>query len=146
MSTSAFAITCGGPFNPLTVSATGINFGNYDPGSPSATTSEGSVIVACELSVDVLPTFAVSLSSGRAAHHSVREMSAGHEHRLYFNLYTTASHTVIWADGTGDSETKSYDGLLVLSHVELTIYGLLPAKQFVPAGVYSDTIVVTVEY
>jgi spore coat protein U domain-containing protein, fimbrial subunit CupE1/2/3/6 len=144
--TAALAATCGGPFNPLSVSATGVNFGNYDPTSPSATTSEGTVVVACELSVDVLPSFTVSLSRGRANHHSAREMSAGYQHRLYYNLYTNATHTIIWADGSGDSETRSHDGLLVLSQVELTIYGLIPAEQFVPAGLYRDTIVVTVEY
>ncbi len=141
----ALAATCGTALNPLSVSATGVNFGTYDPSSPSAIEANGTVRVACELSVDALPVFAVSLSSGAASHFSPRVMTSGAA-TLSYNFYTTPSHTAIWGDGTRDTETQGYGGLLVLGHVELTIHGVVPPGQFVAAGAYGDTIIVTVEY
>jgi spore coat protein U-like protein len=142
---SAYAVTCGTALSPLSVSATGVNFGSYDALSSSAIESEGSVVVACQLSLDLLPAFKASLSRGMSNNFASRTMTSSGS-LLTYNLYTNASHTIIWGDGTGDTETQSYDGLLVLGNVELTIYGVLPPAQFVPAGAYADTIIATIEY
>ena len=141
----ASAATCGTALNPLSVSATGVNFGTYEPSSQSATEANGTVRLACDLSVDLLPAFIVGLSSGAASQFSPRTMVSGAS-RLFYDLYTTPSHTSVWGDGTSDTETPSYDGLLVLGHVEFTIHGAAPPGQFVAAGAYSDTIIVTIEY
>lgn len=87
----------------------------------------------------------MSLSSGAASHFSPRAMTSGAS-RLSYNLYTTPTHTSVCGDGTADTQTQSYDGLLVLGHVELTIHGAAPPGQFVNAGAYADTIIVTIEY
>ncbi len=129
----------------MSVSATGVNFGTYEPLSPPATESNGTVRIACELSLDVLPPFLVKLSSGAATHFSPRALTSGLS-RLSYNLYTTPALTSVWGDGTSDTDTQSYTGLLVLGHVELTIHGAVPAGQFVAAGAYVDTIILTIEY
>ncbi len=114
----ASAISCGTALNPLSVSATGVSFGAYDPLTPS---------------------------SGSANRFSPRAMTSGASVPSY-DLYTAAARTSIWGDGTSDTETRSYDGLLVLGHVELAIHGAIPQGQFVSAGAYTDTIIVTIEY
>lgn len=141
----ASALSCGTALNPLSVSATGVSFGTYDPLTQSAAKATGSVTIACDLSLDALPAFAVSLSSGSANRFSPRAMRSGAS-ALSYDLYTTAARTSIWGDGTSDTETRSYDGLLVLGHVEFTIHGAISPGQFVSAGAYTDTIIVTIEY
>ena len=141
----AFAVVCGTALSPISVSATAVNFGTYDPLSPSPVHTDGTIVVACELNIDVLPAFNVSLSHGAANRFAPRTLSFGTS-TLNYNLYTKASHTTIWGDGTGDTETRTYDGLLVFGHVEFTIYGQLPPGQFTNAGTYTDTIIITIEY
>ncbi|MDA8093479.1 MAG: spore coat U domain-containing protein [Betaproteobacteria bacterium] len=141
----AAAVTCGTALSPLTVSVTGVNFGNYDAQTSARDDAEGTVTVACALGLDVLPAFTVSLSMGNANHYHPRRMASGTA-TLDYNLYTSASHVTVWGDGTGDTETRSYPGLLVLGNAELTVYGSVPQGQFANAGIYSDTIVVTIDY
>lgn len=141
----AAAVTCGTALSPLAVSVTGVNFGNYDAQTSVPDESEGTVVVACALGADVLPAFSVSLSKGNANHFHPRQMASGAS-MLDYNLYTSASHVTVWGNGTGDTRTRSYPGLLVLGNAELTIYGRVPPAQFVNAGAYSDTIVVTIDY
>ena len=141
----AVAVTCGTALSPLTVSVTGVNFGNYDAQTSARDDAEGTVTVACALGVDVLPAFTVSLSKGNANLFHPRRMASGAS-TLDYNLYTSASHITVWGDGTGDTKTRSFPGLLVLGNAELTIYGSVPPGQFVNAGAYNDTIVVTIDY
>lgn len=140
----AFAVSCGTIVNPLSVSATPTNFGVYDPVSSAPTDANGTVTIACDLSADVLPAFSVSLSSGSGSY-SARTMRSGSA-SLSYDLYTTASHTTVWGDGTSGTATQSGDGILVLDSVSLTVYGRVPAGQYVDAGSYADTIIVSVEY
>ncbi|WKT85020.1 spore coat protein U domain-containing protein [Thermosynechococcus sp. HY596] len=51
----------------------------------------------------------------------------------------------MWGDGTGGSSLRT---LVPVNNTPTTleIFGRIPTRQFVPAGIYSDTIVVTLEY
>ncbi len=144
LSTPTFAATCGTILSPVEVSATPVNFGTYDPTS-SATTANGTVTIRCELNVDVVPPFTVSLSSGTSGNYNPRTMTLDGS-PLSYNLYTTASHVTVWGDGTNGTVTQASNGLLVLDAVNFTVYGRLPGSQFVKAGAYTDTIIVSVEY
>ena len=143
----AFALLCGLEVGTIVVSATPVNFGVYDPSSASATDANGSVSIECGiLGVDVLPSFAVSLSVGQAVSYAPRKMLSGPS-SLSYNLYTTASHTIVWGDGTGGTSTNAFDGLLsLLASTSMTVYGRVPAGQYVTSGSYTDTIIVTVTY
>ncbi len=143
----AFALLCGTVLDPLSVSATGISFGNYTATDPTATTASGTITVSCGLlGVDVLPGFTVSLSSGNGGSFAPRTLAGGGA-SLSYNLYTDTTHTAVWGDGSGATVARSFDGtLLHLGSYDFTVYGALAAGQFVKAGVYSDTIIVTVTY
>ena len=58
---------------------------------------------------------------------------------LAYNLYVDASHTRVWGDGTGNTQTQTGMGNLV-------IYGRIPGQQNVPAGLYTDRVMVIVEW
>ncbi|MDR7993823.1 spore coat U domain-containing protein [Thermosynechococcus sp. TG252] len=82
--------------------------------------------------------------TGNAGRFTPRQMTSGRE-RLDYNLYIDAARTQIWGDGTGGSSLRT---LVPVNHAPTTleIFGRIPTRQFVPAGIYSNTIVVTLEY
>lgn len=130
------------------VSATGVAFGNYNATSSSPTNATGNVQVTCTVFlVSVLSSINTSLNMGGSGSYSPRKMSSG-ANWLNYNLYKEASHTTVWGDGTGGTGIFT-DTLLIavlgttLNH---TIYGSIPAGQYVAAGVYTDTITVMVEF
>ena len=143
----AFALLCGLEVGTIVVSATPVNFGVYDPSSASATDANGSITIECGiLGIDLLPSFTVGLSAGQAASYAPRKMASGPS-SLSYNLYTTASHAIVWGDGTGGTSTNAFDGLIsLLASTSLTVYGSIPVGQYVSSGSYTDTIVVTVTY
>jgi spore coat protein U-like protein len=63
---------------------------------------------------------------------------------LNYSIYTNASHTTVWGDGTSGSSVVSGSGILgVTSH---TAYGQIPASQTADAGVYADVVTVNLNY
>ncbi|MDD5410975.1 MAG: spore coat U domain-containing protein [Methylobacter sp.] len=130
------------------VSATGVAFGNYNPTNSSSTDATGNVHVFCTvLLVSVGAQTNISLNTGGSGSFASRKMSSG-ANRLNYNLYKEASHTTVWGDGTGGTGIFTDNTLIAVlgTSINHTIYGSIPASQFVAAGSYSDTITVTVEF
>ncbi len=123
------------------VSASALNFGNYDP--TSATDLDAST------TLDVLCTdgtsFTVGLNQGTASGATVssRAMVNG-ANTLDYALFQDAGRTTNWGNTPG-SDTPAADTATVTAN-SLTVYGRVTAGQNVPAGGYSDTITVTVNY
>ncbi|WP_417658739.1 spore coat U domain-containing protein [Pseudidiomarina sp.] len=120
-----------------TLTAQGVRFGPYDALSISPAESTGAVEVTC-----TVPTsYQLSLSSGNGVF-TERTMVNG-SHTLIYNLYTDASYSFIWGDGTGVTQ-------VVNGYTESTtihdIFGRIPANQDVAVGSYNDFIVVTIEF
>ena len=136
-----------------TVSATGPDFGIYDPLSPTPNDAVGSVTATCTLMSGRSETVTLvsSYSAGSSGNFASRSMMSG-SNVLSYNLYYDAAYTQIRGDGTGGSMTGSASMTLTRRNPTQTlnppsvIYGRIPAGQDVPAGVYSDTIVITVTY
>lgn len=96
----------------------------------------GTVEVSCGASA----SYTISLSAGFGTFAS-RVMTGGAS-QLDYNLFTDSQRVTVWGDGTAGSTTVSATG----TGASYTVYGLIPARQNVPAGSYSDTITVTVTY
>lgn len=142
----AHAAICGDGANPVVVTATPVAFGLYSPGSPSPTNANGTVTVACTVVAgNTLPSFTAALDAGIAGSFAPRQMDFAGT-RLNYNLYTDAAHTIVWGDGTGGTSTQSYDASGAQGQVNFTVYGQMPAGQYVAPGSYADTITVTVSY
>jgi spore coat protein U-like protein len=127
------------------VSATNLNFGNYRGIADLNGTSD--VVVRCTNGSD----YTLTLSEGSSLDFATRLMSdTVSGGTLQYNLYTDTGHTDIWGNGTDSSTvTGTGAGMASGSAVTHTVYGLLPdnaTNQAAPAGSYSDTITVTVEY
>ncbi len=128
-----------------TVTATGVSFGNYNVVNASPTDSTGSVRVRCTLLVALAGSFTVDLSTGSGTY-AQRTLHNGAP-VLEYNLYTDVARTQIWGNGSGGSFriTRNFTALLSVDQT-MTVYGRIRAGQNVPAGSYSDTIIVTVTY
>jgi spore coat protein U-like protein len=101
-------------------------------------------------------SYTIQLNAGSSGSFSPRKLASG-ANLLNYNLYTTSARTTIWGNGSGGTSTVGGSftlgncTLLLLCSDETesrnhTAYGRIPASQNVPAGSYSDTITVTVNY
>ncbi|HWA31053.1 MAG TPA: spore coat U domain-containing protein [Rhizomicrobium sp.] len=123
------------------VSAADLDFGIYAPGSGSDTTASSTIDVTCSNGA----TYTIKLDGGSVANDmTAREMSDGSSHTLSYGLYTDASCTTIWGDGTGSTATVGGTGNG--SPQSVTVYGKVPAGQYATPATYTDHISVTVTY
>jgi len=86
--------------------------------------------------------FKVTLSTGQSHSFTSRQMRSG-ANVLNYNLYTAASRSTVWGDGTGPSSAM-YAGRNSLSRLD--IFGQIPALQDAAVGNYSDNITAIVNF
>lgn len=122
-----------------------MSFGNYDASSPTATTVNATITVACQNPANDLNPFTIDLSKGSSSTYTPRTLTSG-ANTLNYNIYTTSGFTVIWGDGTGGTSQVTYNGAGNPNSLNYTAYGRVPAGQYVTPGSYADTITVTVTY
>jgi spore coat protein U-like protein len=120
-----------------TVSATNLAFGNYTGGVSNSTST---VSVTCTSGT----TYTVGLSAGLATGATVttRKMQNGSA-LLNYGLYSNSGHTTNWGN---TSATNWVSGTGSGSAQGITVYGQIPAAQYVKPGSYTDTITVSVTY
>lgn len=120
-----------------------ILFGNYSPLQPNDIKTPTQFTLACGL-VALLQNVEVTFSAGQSNNMTARRMVSG-SHTLAYNLFKDAAYTQILGDGSNNTTTLSASILLGLGNqYNWTVYAKLPAGQAIPAGTYSDTLVVTV--
>lgn len=154
---SAFAASsCRGTL-VVTVSSSGVTFGNYNVLNAGATAGAGSLTVSatCDhASVPFTVNYSIALSTGNSGSFTPRVMQFG-ANTLQYNLYTTSGLTSIWGDGSGGTQTladqitgtcQNNGGHNCSGSQSDTVYGNIPARQNVVAGNYSDTITATVTF
>lgn len=120
-----------------TVSTAGVAFGAYNPLNATATDGVGSVTVSCSGNPGAMT---LSSGTGQSGSYSARVMKSGTS-SLNYNLYTTATRTTVWGNGTSGTSTRSLSAVGTY-----TVYGRIPALQNVSAGTYTDSVVVTLTY
>jgi spore coat protein U-like protein len=119
------------------VSASPLAFGTYN-GTVSNTST--TVSVTC---TNTTP-YNVGLNAGVATGATVttRKMT-GSSATLNYGLFSDSGHATNWGNTVGtDTVAGSGNG----SAQSLTVYGQVPAGQYVAPGAYSDTITATVTY
>lgn len=116
-----------------------VNFASYSSASATPTDTTSTFQFVCNPGN---PRVTVTLSTG-AGTFAQRQMTiAGFPDRLNYNLYQDAARTIIWGDGTPPSQSDRNDR----ENRFYTIYGRIPAGQWVAAGTYRDTIIITLNY
>jgi spore coat protein U-like protein len=121
-------------------SITGVSFGIYDVFSAIPNNNGvGSITVNCRGGTS---SFVMSLSSGLSNSYISRIMMNG-ANSLNYNLYTNAGRTLVWGDGSGGSLTLTGLGN---GKTTLNVFGQIPPGQNAKVGIYTDNIVVTVNF
>ena len=123
------------------VTATNIEFGDYDATSGTANDTTSTISALCTNGQPYTVSLDAGTSSGAAV--NARAMTNA-SHLLDYALYTDSAHTTIWGDGTLSTLTVAGTG--DGSTQALTVYGRIPIGQHVADGSYSDTITVTLTY
>ncbi|HEY6395578.1 MAG TPA: spore coat U domain-containing protein, partial [Candidatus Binataceae bacterium] len=85
-----------------TVSANPLSFGTYHPGQGSASAST-TLAVRCTRGAP----FSVALNAGVGGGTVTQRLMSRGASRLQYNLYTPATHTTVWGDGTQSTATVS---------------------------------------
>ena len=129
------------------VSATDLAFGIYDPFSASNSDSVGNIEVSCGAFVlGATISYEIRLSTGSSGTYAARTLTSGGS-SIAYNLYTDAGRSQVWGDASGSTNSVSDGYLLSLiknRSEDYSVYGRIPGSQNVPAGSYTDSIVVTV--
>ncbi len=127
--------------NNCAVSATDLAFGNYSASVATPTTATTTLAVTCTNAL----AYTVALNGGTTTSSvAARAMTDGASHNLNYGLYTTNAYTSIFGDGTGSTVTVAGTGNGAAQNI--TVYGRIPAGQYVVAGAYTDRVTVTVTY
>ncbi|MCZ2495464.1 fimbrial major subunit CsuA/B family protein [Xylophilus sp. Kf1] len=130
LSLAAGAAGCG-------VANAGLAFGGYDPFDASPHDSATGIVVGCDVAVP----YTLALSGGQGGL-SDRRMAGPATQGLRYGLFVDASRTTAWGDGGFGTTTVS--GHAASAHH--TVYGRMPARQNVGAGLYLDQLTITVTY
>jgi spore coat protein U-like protein len=118
-----------------------VSFGVYDVFSTVPNDNGvGSLTVDCQGSGNT--TFVAALGDGRGHGYAPRVMRDG-EKSLNYNLYTDATRSVVWGDGSGGSQIVTFTKN---KNVTMDVFGRIPAGQDVPVGTYTDNITATVTF
>lgn len=135
-------------------SAAPLGFGVYDTLSPAATRVNGGVTLVCSLlgsnaAQRIGYTVALGPGSGSYAARTLR--SAAGSDVLRYNAYLgNPGPGSVWGDGTGGSIIAS-GSITVNKNTErkpetIPMVGVIPGGQTVGAGIYADTLTVTVTW
>ena len=130
------------------VSSVTLAFGNYNEFAAAPTDSAGNVGVTCSGLAGEAVAYSIALSAGGGGAFGSRRMRSPAGSVLGYNLYTTPARVIVWGDGNAGSAAVS--DAYVLGGAAVTrnypVYGRTFARQKAPVGIYSDSIVVTLNF
>jgi len=141
----AYALDC-------TFFTSGVAFGVYDGTLPTPTDSTGNATLRCtHLGGGAVKTsYTIALSTGASGSFVQRQLRSGNA-VLNYNLFTDATRTRVWGDGSGGSAIVAgtllvNPGNFVINEAVHPIYGRVPARQSADSGIYADQILVTLTF
>jgi spore coat protein U-like protein len=121
-----------------TIAANPLNFGNYAGVLISSSTT---ISVTCTKSANYNLGLSAGLSTGATV--TTRKMTGPSSSLLNYKLFSNSGYTTNWGNTVG-TDTVAGSGSGVAQ--TLTVYGQIPAQQFVRPGSYTDTVVATLTY
>lgn len=128
-----------------TIATTPVAFVPYDPAVANASTpldGTGTVIVTCTQGAGVSVGLDTGVNAGGASG-TTRAMKDGTTHFLSYELYQNSGHTTLWGTGANVQNIGAAPSVVPRTY---TVYGRIPAGQDTPVGVYTDTVVATVNF
>lgn len=125
-----------------TASTTPVAFGAVDVLSGANVDAAGGLTVTCTNGTAWAADAGVGTGAGATL--ASRKMTSGSD-LLNYVLYSDATRTTVWGDGTGGTAAISNTGTGAAQNVP--VYGRVPLGQSsVAVGNYADTVIVTITY
>jgi spore coat protein U-like protein len=121
-----------------------VDFAAYDVFSGTPDDAVGSVTYLCTKVGGASVT--IDLSTGGSGTYSPRSMTRAGVEALDYNLYRDTTRTQIWGNATGGTFRYGPTVPPNNTNVLVNIYGRIPAGQDKSAGIYTDTIVATINF
>ena len=122
------------------VSATSLAFGNYDQAAVTPLDATNTVTVNC--TIGTVYNIGLGAGGGTGATVDIRKMSTG-ANTLDYTIYKETGRTTVWGNTVS---TNTISATALVTPTVHTAYGRVSTGQNVPAGTYTDTITVTVNY
>lgn len=124
------------------VSAVTMNFGTYDPRSPAATLTTGTISFRCSASVPVKIKLLNSNGEGPGG-----MRSNFRNYALQYELFLDPARTVLWGDGLNGTEYYSSPALPANTTTTAPVFGeILPGQTQASAGAYNDMLTIEIDY
>lgn len=123
------------------VTALPLSFTSYNPTSTSDTDSTTTMAVICTAGTPY--TVALSKGTNGSAVNARKMILTAGSDLLDYQLFSNAGRTANW--GTTDGSDTIVGAATGIAQT-VTIYGRIPAGATVPAGVYTDTVTVSINY
>jgi spore coat protein U-like protein len=137
----AGAVTC-------SVESAGVSFGQYNPFRGQPNDSVGTISVSCSGAAGTDVVYLIRIGPGSSGTLLARTMRSSSGWALGYNLYTDPARSLVWGDGAGG--TRVIGDALTLGGISQlrrhSIYGRIAGRQNVSPGLYSDTLILTVEF
>jgi spore coat protein U-like protein len=116
-----------------------LDFGGYEDGSPAGVLTTATIDLNCR-SLTSVPIVSAG-PSANTGYYEDRQL-AYRDSRLRYQVYINPQRTIIWGDGTG--QTQPVTAIGTGDDRSFTVYGGIFQAQSGEVGRYSDTLQVTV--
>ena len=126
------------------IDADELNFGTYSSLSPAPETANAAILVRC-IGPDALGSPRVTLTTGGSGSFLDRRMRQGGA-ELSYNLYTDPSRRFVAGDGSASTIALPAPRTRAAGRARFVIFASIPPGQRVPAGSYSDSVLVVVAF
>ncbi|HSK11495.1 MAG TPA: spore coat U domain-containing protein [Vicinamibacterales bacterium] len=120
----------------------GVSFGTYNVFAAAPLDTTGSISYRCDKADHDIR---VTISRGASGTFRPRTLVNGTE-RLEYNLFMDAARTQIWGDQTEGTTCYFRHNPQNNRWIDLVIYARIPPGQDAPAGSYTDTITVDINF
>ena len=130
------------PPNSCQIRTTELNFGRYSGLDPFPTVTRAQILVDCGPAPVALRVTLTPGSSGRLLDRSMLQST----HRLHYNIYADPARRIVAGDGTGGTVALTPLLRRLGGRNRFIVFGVIPARQAIPAGDYSDQVQVVIEF
>ena len=130
------------------VASAGLSFGQYNTFKGQPNDSVGTISVTCSGAAGTDIAYLIRIGPGSSGTLATRTMRSSSGWALGYNLYTDPARSLVWGDGTGGS--RATGDAITLGGIgqirRYSVYGRTTERQNVPPGLYTDTLILTVEF
>jgi spore coat protein U-like protein len=120
------------------ITATNMSFGNY-----SGVQLDATATLNATCSTTTPYNIGLNAGAGTGATITTRKMTGPAVEELNYTLSQDSAHTINWGNTIGTDTVPGVGNGAVQPH---TVFGRIPASQFIQSGAYSDTIAVTLTF